>query len=60
MHKTTNIIHRDIKLENIAIETDYKGQVLIKLLDFGLSKMCENNRQTRTLIGRGTLDYIAP
>lgn len=44
MHKITNIIHRDIKPENIAIETDYKDQVLIKLLDFGISKVCEGNR----------------
>ena len=40
MHKTANIIHRDIKPENIAIETDYKDQVQVKLLDFGISKMC--------------------
>ena len=49
-----NIIHRDIKLENILI--DSKGH--IKLTDFGISKFLKNNEKAQTMIG--TAYYMAP
>ena len=53
MH-SKNIIHRDIKLENILI--DSKGH--IKLTNFGISKLLKNDEKAQTMIG--TAYYMAP
>ena len=59
MHKE-NIIHRDLKLENILIK--YKNIHLndfeVKLSDFGLSKHLENKNVTSTFCG--TIINMAP
>ena len=51
-----NIIHSDIKLENIII--DSKNQ--IKLIDFGLSRKIEKGNAVRLNRYIGTIGYIAP
>ena len=49
-----NIIHRDLKLENILV--DHEGY--IRLIDYGLAKTIEENDQTKTYCG--TPEYVAP
>lgn len=52
-----NITHRDIKPENILLATD-EEYTLIKLTDFGLSKLAADASQMTTFCGTPT--YIAP
>ena len=61
------IIHRDLKPENILIKIEkVKGnidkessdQIIVKLMDFGLSKILGNTETTNE--GYGTMAYIAP
>lgn len=55
-----NILHRDVKPENILISSipDHTGQVVAKLLDFGLSKNAGNGSAAKTFVG--TPCYVAP
>lgn len=51
---SSNVVHRDIKLENILI--DKKGK--IKLIDFGFSIGCSKSRKLKMFCG--TPSYMAP
>jgi serine/threonine-protein kinase len=51
-----NIIHRDIKPENILLGKDGKP----KLADFGVARLSEGTRMTRTGTKVGTPYYMAP
>mmetsp|Transcript_41508 Transcript_41508/g.47877 ORF Transcript_41508/g.47877 Transcript_41508/m.47877 type:complete len:126 (+) Transcript_41508:1554-1931(+) len=53
LHKN-NIVYRDIKLENIIIDTE--GH--IKLVDFGFAKVLKDSEKTYT--NCGTPGYMAP
>ncbi|CAG9314082.1 unnamed protein product [Blepharisma stoltei] len=55
---TNGIIHRDLKLENILIETDKNGVVKPILIDFGLSCMLAPHQCSQESVG--TLKYAAP
>lgn len=55
-----NIVHRDMKPDNIML-IDYKGNNnFVKLLDFGLAKTEHQTRITQTGTVLGTLNYMAP
>lgn len=54
-----NIMHRDLKTENILLETKKKnGYYKIKLIDFGIAKILEKGEFETSL--SGTCFYIAP
>lgn len=55
----TQIIHRDIKPSNILMIQDSTLGELVKILDFGIAKLIEANRdQTHSFMG--TLAYCSP
>jgi Tol biopolymer transport system component len=53
---TQGIVHRDIKAENIMVNS--KNQV--KVMDFGLAKLKGSPKLTKTSSTVGTLAYMAP
>jgi serine/threonine-protein kinase len=46
------VVHRDIKPDNILVAQDDQGRPVVKLLDFGIAKLLETDREalTRTSI----------
>jgi serine/threonine protein kinase len=54
-----NIVHRDLKPGNLFLETDYQGQPLLKVLDYGISRVLEQS-VARTATLAGTPAYAAP
>lgn len=56
-----DIIHRDLKPGNIMVETDHRGQEVVKIVDFGLAKMGEGSeRLTRAGELWGSSFYMSP
>lgn len=54
-----NIVHRDIKSENILMSSPTVGARVI-LTDFGGSTRAESSKFSRMLTQCGTLDFVAP
>ncbi|HEX4458143.1 MAG TPA: serine/threonine-protein kinase [Polyangia bacterium] len=54
------VIHRDLKPENVMIVRAVDGSEQVKLLDFGIAKIVEDEKLTRTGAVLGTPAYMAP
>ena len=57
------IVHRDLKPENIFLHEPTPGHLLVKLMDFGISKFSQGgNSEGRTSAGvlMGTPEYMSP
>jgi serine/threonine protein kinase len=54
------IVHRDIKPANLFVTTAADGRPLVKLLDFGVSKIASSKEGWGSLGVVGTTSYMAP
>ncbi|MGH7598764.1 MAG: SUMF1/EgtB/PvdO family nonheme iron enzyme [bacterium] len=60
MHEN-NVIHRDLKPDNIMLIQDGKGVEVVKVVDFGVAKLLESNaRLTRYQARIGSPVYCSP
>lgn len=57
MH-SQNVIHRDLKLENILLDRNSDNQT--KIIDFGFSVIVESFEETRLTGQCGTPVYMSP
>ena len=58
----SGIIHRDLKPENVILARSSSGEIIPKLIDFGLAKLHDPGKQSLTRLGMllGTPQYMAP
>jgi serine/threonine protein kinase len=58
------IVHRDLKPENVFLATDFKGQEIAKIVDFGIAKLLDggSTKEALTRAGMvfGTPRYMSP
>jgi serine/threonine protein kinase len=53
------IIHRDLKPDNIFMTEGDEGELVVKLVDFGIAKLRESSLQTKTGLLLGTPAYMS-
>ena len=56
LHDGCNIIHRDVKSNNILLSNNLEG----KMSDFGISKFTSNDASNATTRIVGTMGYLDP
>ncbi len=58
----SGIIHRDLKPENVILARSPSGEIIPKIIDFGLAKLHDANKQSLTRLGMllGTPQYMSP
>ncbi len=53
------VVHRDLKPSNVFL-CQHDGELLVKILDFGIAKLEDDEKLTRTGAVMGTATYMAP
>lgn len=53
-----NVVHRDLKLDNILTNVDSEGNHVIKLIDFGFATGCQQDEKLMNTCG--TPHYMDP
>ncbi len=58
------VVHRDLKPENIYVTTDFRGHEVVKIVDFGIAKLIDEQgaqeKLTRAGLVFGTPRYMSP
>ncbi len=54
------VVHRDLKPDNVYVMADRTGADRVKVLDFGLAKVMGGGRRTRDGVVFGTPHYMSP
>jgi len=58
------VVHRDVKPDNTMLTRTLNGDILVKVVDFGISKLITTDIRQRTLTREGSIlgspDYMAP
>ena len=58
--RSRDVVHRDIKPENVMISRDPGAGLRVRVMDFGLARMSEGTRLTKTGTMVGTMFYVSP
>jgi serine/threonine-protein kinase len=58
------IVHRDLKPDNIMLKNNQRGELIVKVVDFGIAKVRANEQQNEALTSVGTIigtaSYMSP
>lgn len=55
-----DLIHRDIKPDNLMVTVTADGRVIIKVIDFGIALYAGRSRHTQEGLAVGTIGYLSP
>jgi [calcium/calmodulin-dependent protein kinase] kinase len=60
LHSKVNVVHRDIKWENVLARTTDDKEVMVKVIDFSISEDISDDPSRVFFDTQGTPEYLAP